>query len=373
MIIASFNVENLFSRPKAMDVPAGVGGPILAAHAELQTLLEEPEYTPTIKERILILLRKLGLEWSDTTGFAVLRKIRGQLLRRSTKSDTVEVVAGGRGDWIGWVELVKDTITAQAMTHTAMVMRDIDADILGVVEAENRPTLDMFSAAQLLAVDTQPYEQVMVIDGNDTRGIDVGVMARAAYPLTSIRSHVFDTDATGPVFSRDCPEYTFGTPGGNEITVLVNHFKSKGYGSRNDPTGAKRRKRQATRVAQIYRQLIDAGRRHVVVLGDLNDDPTSTALEPLLSGTGLRDISEHPDFAWGPRKGTYGGGNEKDKIDYLLLSPDLYDTATGGQVFRKGVYHGPRVDDPWEMYETLTSPALAASDHAAITATLDLA
>ncbi len=62
----------------------------------------------------------------------------------------------------------------------------------------------------------------------------------------------------------------------------------------------------------------------------------------------------------------------KDKIDFVLLSPDLYATATGGQVFRKGVYHGPYVRNPWEMYPTITTPALAASDHAAIIATLAL-
>ena len=371
MILGSYNVENLFSRPKAMDVPNEVGAPLLAAQAELQTLLELPVYTDAVKARILELLRVLGLEWSDSTGFAVLRKIRGQLLRRP-KTGPVEVVAGGRADWIGWVELVKAAIDAQAMAHTAMVMRDIGADILGVVEAENRPALDMFSAALLRDVGATPYEQVMVIDGNDTRGIDVGVMATGRYPLGTIRSHVFDRDNVGPVFSRDCPEYTFTTPGGNTLTVLVNHFKSKGYSSPGDRTGAKRRRRQAVRVAQIYRDLRARGAAYVAVLGDLNDDPASPALAPLLVDTDLRDISTHPAFDFGPRRGTYGSGNEKDKIDYVLLSPDLYATATGGQVFRKGVYHGPNVRNPWEMYPTLTTPALAASDHAAITATLNL-
>ena len=122
--------------------------------------------------------------------------------------------------------------------------------------------------------------------------------------------------------------------------MLVNHFKSKGYSSPGDrTTGAKRRRRQAVRVAQIYQDLRAAGAAYVAVLGDLNDDPSSLALEPLLVDTDLRDISTHPDFDFGPRKGTYGGGNEKDKIDYVLLSPDLWATATGGQVFRKGVYH----------------------------------
>jgi hypothetical protein len=80
----------------------------------------------------------------------------------------------------------------------------------------------------------------------------------------------------------------------------------------------------------------------------------------------LRDISEHPAFEWGPRRGTFQGGNESDKIDYVLLSPALFAKATGGGVFRKGVWRGPRTKNKWDMYDTITSDVHAGSDHAAI-------
>ncbi len=121
---------------------------------------DTPGWFNPVKARILELLPVLGLEWLDSTGFAVLRKIRGQLLRRP-KTGPVEVVAGGRDDWIGWVDLVKAATDAQAMAHTAMVMRDIGADILGVVAAENRPALDMFSAPPRRRRDT-----VRAVDGD---------------------------------------------------------------------------------------------------------------------------------------------------------------------------------------------------------------
>ncbi len=100
--------------------------------------------------------------------------------------------------------------------------------------------------------------------------------------------------------------------------------------------------------------------------GDLNDDPSSDALKPLLAGTSLTEISEHPEFEWGPRRGTFKGGNESEKIDYVLLSPALFGKATGGGVFRKGVWRGPRTRNKWDMYDTITSDVHAASDHAAI-------
>jgi hypothetical protein len=114
-----------------------------------------------------------------------------------------------------------------AMEHTAMVMRDVNADLIGVVEAETRIALDKFSTQLLEKVNGIPYAHVMVIDGNDDRGIDVGVMTRAGYEITSISSHVDDEDEVGIVFSRDCPEYAITTPTGARIVALVNHLKAK--------------------------------------------------------------------------------------------------------------------------------------------------
>lgn len=371
MRIASFNVENLFARPKAMNFATWAeGAPVLAAHAELNALLQRPDYGPAAA-RILELLDELGILSDDEGPYVRLRKIRGRLVRRPRTGD-VELAARGRADWIGWVELKTEPVDELAMQHTAMVIRDVGADVMGVVEAESRPTLRLFTEAMLAKVQGTPYEQVMLVDGNDQRGIDVGVLARRRYPLAEIRSHIYDADAEGVVFSRDCCEYHFRLDGGDRLVVLANHFKSKGYSSPDDRMGTKRRTRQAKRVAAVYRGLRREGLRHIAVVGDLNDEPSSAALQPLLADANLRDISKHPDFDWGGRKGTFGSGNEKEKIDYVLLSPELFRRATGGAVFRRGIWRGPRTKNPWPIYETLTAPVHAASDHAAIYADIDL-
>jgi predicted extracellular nuclease len=372
MRIASFNVDNLFDRAKAMNLGSWEkGAPILAAQAEVNTLFQEEVYTDAVKTRILELLETLGLQHRDDSELAVLRRITGQLLRRP-RSGPVQVVASGRSDWIGWVDLQPAPVDELARKHTAMVMRDVNADVLGVVEAEDRPALKKFSDALLPAVDGVPYEHVMLIDGNDDRGIDVGILTRAGYSLGPIRTHVYDTDGEGGIFSRDCCEYHVATDSGHELVVLMNHFKSKGYSAPGDPQGVNRRHRQAARVADIYDGLRASGTKLIAVLGDLNDGPGSEALKPLLDGTGLRDISTHPEFKFGPRTGTFKDGDEKEKFDYVLLSPDLYDRATGGAVFRMGVWHGPKVKNPWPMYDTLKKEVQAASDHAAIYADIDL-
>ena len=370
MRIASFNVQNLFDRAKAMNMGTWTAGrPILEAYTAVNTLFQADVYDAATKRRILGRLEQLGLLRSDRATFAILRVVRGRLLRRH-RDGSVEVVADGRASWVGWVELTTESVDELAMQHTAMVVRDVDADVLGVVEAEDRITLQRFSDSLLVGVGGRPYEQVMVVDGNDDRGIDVGLLTRL--PLDHIRTHVFDRDAEGVVFSRDCCEYHLRGPGGRRVAVLVNHFKSKGYSEPGDPLGARRRARQASRVAEIYAGLRRDGIERVAVVGDLNDAPGSDALATLLAGTDLRDISTHPAFDFGTRRGTFRGGNETAKLDYVLLSPALFAAVTGGAVFRRGVWHGPRTEDPWEMYETLTAEVHAASDHAAIYADLAL-
>jgi endonuclease/exonuclease/phosphatase family metal-dependent hydrolase len=376
MRIASYNVENLFDRARALNQRSwAVGRPILADHAKLSALLQQDTYTDATKTRIVDLLRRLGLAESDEGPFVRLRQNRGRLVRRP-KTGGVEIVASGRSDWIGWAELTTEPVDEIAMANTARVISDVGADVLGVVEAESRVALKRFTDGALREplADGVPgarrdpaYPHVMLVDGNDERGIDVGVLTKPAYPLRGLRSHVDDVDDRGRVFSRDCPEYEVLTPTGDPVLVLLNHLKSKGYGGQAASSATRRR--QAQRIAEIYRERVTQGVKYVAVLGDLNDTPASEPLAPLLDGTDLRDISDHPDFDDGGRPGTYGNGTAANKIDYVLLSPSLYERATGGGIWRKGVWGG-RNGTLWPVYDTMTAAVHAASDHAAVYADL---
>ncbi|MGL5009506.1 MAG: endonuclease/exonuclease/phosphatase family protein [Paracoccaceae bacterium] len=363
MRLASFNVENLFSRATVMNLEDwDEGRPILNAVNELTNLLEQAVYSASDKTRILQLLTTLGLKDSDTGPFVILRRNKGALVTRRRTGP--EITANGRDDWIGWVELRKSAVNETAMLNTGRVIRDMDADILGVVEAEDRVALKHFSQEVITAVDGKPYPNIMLIDGNDMRGIDVGLMTKTGYDIGLMRSHVADGGPTNPVFSRDCPEYAVTTPQGEVIWVLVNHFKSKGFGdaAAND----KRRRAQATAVAAIVARLRSEGQDNIAVLGDLNDTPGSAPLAPLLN-TDLRDVSAHPRFDPGPfpGKGTYGLGNDDDKIDYILLSPALYARVTKAGLWRMGAWPGVR-PARWPVYPELKKKIHAASDHHAI-------
>ena len=262
MRIVSFNVQNFFARPRAMNQDTWAQGrPVLAAHTELNILLEKPTYTAADKARILELLGVLGLDESDMAPMAILRQIRGRLVKRPP-GGVVEVAANGRGSWVGWVDLTTEPVTSgrdrqhgsgHPRPQPRHPRRRRGREPGGAQTLQRRSATHAWSAPRIM------FPHLMLIDGNDDRGIDVALLTQAGYPLGAVRSHIDDTDEQGVVFSRDCPEYELRTPGGHRLVVLVNHLKSKGYGpqaSNND-----RRRRQAQRVADIYRRLRRGGRQ----------------------------------------------------------------------------------------------------------------
>jgi endonuclease/exonuclease/phosphatase family metal-dependent hydrolase len=363
MKLAVYNVENLFNRARVMNEDDwSVGKVVLANFSQLNSLLGEKVYTAAIKQAIAEKMIALGLEKSDKSRSVILRRNRGALVTR--KNGGIQVVANGRADWVGSLELVEEPVNHTSMLNTARVIKDVDADVLAVVEAESRPALRLFNEDIVSAVGGAPYSKVMLIDGNDDRGIDVGIVIKGGYSIDYMISHVDDLGARGePVFSRDCPEYYLTTPKGNQILVMVNHFKSKGYGG--TAASNARRKAQAARVRALYDQRISEGVKYIVIAGDLNDTPGSDPLAPLHQGTTMKDAFVHPKFSDGGYPGTFGLCNASNKIDYLLLSPDLYNLVSAGGVWRQGMWPGSR-PVRWTSYSQVTRPVEAGSDHACI-------
>jgi endonuclease/exonuclease/phosphatase family metal-dependent hydrolase len=361
MRIATYNVENLFSRVKAMnsDDPAKTTV-VLADVAELQRLIEQPIYSDADKARMLAILKKHKA--TGTSGPFFLQETRRRLFSGG------KIVANGREDWIGSIEWARDMIQAPAIENTRRIINELKADVLCLVEVESRPVLRRFNETILKEA---PYPHAMLIDGNDERGIDVGLLCRR--PLLDMRSHVDDLDATTghPVFSRDCAQFEIDIPGTHHLWVLVNHFKSRGYGSKtaNDA----RRKRQAETVATIQRQF-DLSRQFVVVAGDFNELPNSDSLAPLLRREGLRNSFEKlPNDAdrWTHRDDAVPSKN--DQIDYLLVSDALWPRLREVGIERRGVWaSAQKTRAKFPPLTTVTGDSNSASDHAAVWADFDL-
>ncbi|HET6670191.1 MAG TPA: hypothetical protein VFH15_08150, partial [Pyrinomonadaceae bacterium] len=100
MRIASFNVENLFSRARALNQDTWAEGKeILNQYTRLNKLLQKPTYSAATKADILESIDALGLNNSDESKFVILRQNRGSLLKRPTSGPSPVVVAAGRDDW----------------------------------------------------------------------------------------------------------------------------------------------------------------------------------------------------------------------------------------------------------------------------------
>ena len=373
--IASFNVENLFARPKAFNTADwSLGQPILKTYERVNALFANDPYSAADKQEILDLLVRLDVYSVNTSGavrrketlsprWAWLRKNRGTFDREPNDStQSVEIIATGRSDWIGWVELATEPVNEIGTRMTARVISDVDADIIGIVEAEDRPALARFNS-ELLG---KRYRHIMLVDGNDDRGIDVGIMTANNFEIESIRSNVDNEDANGIIFSRDCPQYEVRTPNGTVIHLLVNHFKSQSGG------GGAKRKRQAVEVRRIVNALI-AQSQHVIVLGDLNEGPAAAGsqaenLQDLFNNNSpLIDCYSLQNFQVGNRPGTFDSCGLHNRLDYILISKSLLPNFTGGSVFREGLW-GSRLTRPtaWQTYPEITASFEQASDHGAV-------
>lgn len=333
--IATFNVENLFSRPKAFrtDDP-DLGTAIIGAYEEVNALFKKQPYTAADKAKIKALLVVLEIYTVNDQGavrrklslsprWAWMRKNRGSFDRQpEDETQDVEIIATGRGDWIGWVEPAKEATNEISTRMTAKVIKEgVNAEIVAVIEAEDRPSLLRFNDELL----EEKYRHIMLVDGNDERGIDVGLMTKSGFPIRNIRSNVDAEDSQGIVFSRDCPEYQVITPNGTELYLLINHFKSQSGG------GGPKRKRQAKEVRSIVDRLVGEG-KHVIVLGDLNEGPPTmggqVANFALLykSASPLVEVYTLPGFNLGSKPGTFDacGIRKLSLVTGLVWHKNLY-------------------------------------------------
>jgi len=171
---ATFNFEDLFARPKVFNLATWAEGePILKSFAEFNALIERVNYTDANKARMTELLLVLEVIGSTTESSGV----------------TASATPSGPG-------------CAQIGGRSTSSMRT--------------PALRSWPTAASPGPELGGhFEHVMLIDGNDTRRIDVGIMTSKDVEIVSMHSNVDVPDPGAPgerLFSRDCAEYLCRLP-----------------------------------------------------------------------------------------------------------------------------------------------------------------
>lgn len=206
----------------------------------------------------------------------------------------------------------------------------IDADILGLMEIENNEAaLDDFVAAINEAAGTTVYERAPDPEFTGTDAIRTALIYKTQR-VNPIGAGSSDPD---PVFSRPPIANTFSYRG-NLLSVVVNHFKSKGScpSDPNDENADRGqgcwnalRSQQAARLVDFVGTLqVESGDPDVVVLGDLNsylaEDPITT-----LQNGGLNNRIWDVPVA---QRYSYVYFGESGVLDYAMTTPSLEVTGT---------------------------------------------
>lgn len=189
----------------------------------------------------------------------------------------------------------------EKLDFLAVVLNRIGADLAVLEEVENRPLL------QRLA-DRTDYQHVYLIEAHDSSGIDVGVLSLA--PLDHYVSYLGERNPDGQyTWSRDCVE-AYLTLACHTVVVQGNHFISP------TSSGAEPRRTAQAEAARAHADEVAAAdpTALVIVAGDLNDEPDSPALAPLLVDGVYNDVGAGLASSW-----TYQYSGDTARIDYILV------------------------------------------------------
>lgn len=223
--------------------------------------------------------------------------------------------------------------------------------ILGVCEIENRLVLeDLVSQPEIASANYQ----IVHYDGPDARGVDVGLLYRPdqfSYIDSESIPFTFDSDIEFSMSEELQKEFktrdilmVYGQIDGEDFAFYVAHLPSR-YGGK----GGDLRSRGAE---IIYDHAMKMMKEHpgikIVVMGDMNDNPTDPSIAEYLHGKGEPSEVGKDDFFCpftSMLKKGYGSiayRGEWSIYDNILVNETLLNAPDGGlklrQTGRKGNY-----------------------------------
>lgn len=284
------------------------------------------------------------------------------------------------------VDSVFNVLSEDDRTLTAEALAATGAEVCALQEVENLVTLTAFDTRYLARWEGEPFEERVLLEGNDSRGIDVGLLSRL--PVIHYRSHARETygslglrppqgsGVNDYAFRRDCLEADL-VKDGRVLTLFVCHFKSM-YGGRRKTREIRQAEARAVRRI-IERRFARPESEEWIILGDFNDyferdghRLDDHGLGPLIDDGFAADLVTRavadPMQRWTHH---YKGDDTYGALDHIFLSPALaaINARPQAKIIRGGTPYQA------ERYRGLRFPGVGwahpkASDHCPLAATL---
>lgn len=206
-------------------------------------------------------------------------------------------------------------ISAPRRQRIADALLQLDADVVCLQEVENRFALEEFVRAYL----PDSGYQVVLVEGNDDRGIDVALLSRLPIESTTSYRHLRFVDEAGAEhgFQRDLLRVRIG--GALQADMFVVHLKSQSGGDEADRVRAA----EARAAAAILRaELARDPAWRAIVAGDFNEVLGEPTLDAFL-GPAAAGGAALADLCAGTEQPSYHQEPYVSRIDFLLATPAL--------------------------------------------------
>lgn len=241
-----------------------------------------------------------------------------------------EYTPAGKNKWDGRKYWSKISNLARAISNFATQTTPTGPAFIGVSEIENRSVLEDLVAAidaRLVSEGKKPWNlQIVHHDSPDNRGVDVAALYN---PRMFRFVDVTNTNPEVGFKTRDIMCVT-GVMGGDTLSILVNHWPSRlGGQEKSSPN----REKAAAKCKQIADSLWTIRpNQGVIVMGDLNDDPSDKSCAKALGAVKKPDgVGVHQFYNpfWSILErgiGTLAYKSQWNLFDQIIVSGSLLDT-----------------------------------------------
>jgi predicted extracellular nuclease len=257
-----------------------------------------------------------------------------------------DFLPSGRLLWDSKKYISKQSNMAKVVSQLGTELSPDGLAILGVAEIENRKVLEDLAAQPELKARNY---QIVHYESPDERGIDCAFLYQAkyfnlsgskAFPVKLVNEKTGKED-----FTRDIVCMS-GTLDGEALHLMVGHWPSR----RGGETGSAPGRMAAAAVCKHIADSLSAAdpKAKIVIMGDLNDDPTNKSLTEVLKAQYKADDLKpgqlyntmYDHFKKGD--GTMAYRDAWSLFDQMIVSQSLVSKKVGGwQLYKSVVWRQP--------------------------------